>query len=238
MGIMMKLIAKGNTAEVLDYSEDKVCKLFWQGYPVESVITEFENSMLLNKLKLPVPMCYGRVYIDKRHGLIYEKIQGRDLISLLRDPAKYKMVVLTLVKMHRKILNHECDTLPSYKDFVRNVIAEKDMETIRLLEDLPDGYTLCHGDFHPGNIMIDLGGGIRIIDLMNLCRGPREYDIARTYFLVGYSKLPNDMDNLQEIQAIRQMLAKDYLREMAISLNDIVPYLKIIERCHFFETSR
>ncbi len=49
-----------------------------------------------------------------------------------------------------------------------------------------------------------------------------------------FQALPNDMDNLQEIQAIRQMLAKDYLREMAIGLNDIVPYLKIIERCHFF----
>lgn len=235
---MMKLIAKGNTAEVFDYSEDKVCKLFYQGYPLEGVNVEFNNAKLLNNMKLSVPKCYEKVYIDNRHGLIYEKAKGRSLIDYLTDPDSYNMVVLALSNTHREILELECSSLPSYKDFIRSIIIDRDMVTLKALEGLPDGNVLCHGDFHPGNIIIDNDGGIKIIDFMNLCRGPKEYDIARTYYLVGCSKLPDDMDNFEEIQAIRQTLAEDYLREMAISLEDIAPFLSVIEKCHFYEVSR
>ena len=33
----MKLIATGNTAEVFEYEEDKVLKLFKAGYPLEQI---------------------------------------------------------------------------------------------------------------------------------------------------------------------------------------------------------
>ena len=44
---MMNLIAKGNTAEIFDYAEGSICKLFNAGYPVESVRNEFYNAKLL-----------------------------------------------------------------------------------------------------------------------------------------------------------------------------------------------
>lgn len=233
----MKLIAKGNTAEVFEYCEDKVCKLFYPGYPLESVNVEFNNAKLLNNMKISVPMCYGQIYIDNRHGLIYEKVKGRNLIDYFTDPSSYNMVILTLVNTHKEILEHECSSLQSYKDFIRSIIKDRDMVILKALDDLPDGNALCHGDFHPGNIMINNDGGIKIIDFMNICRGPKEYDIARTYYLVGYSSLPDDMDNIDAIQAIRRTLAEDYLGKMAIGKEDITPFLSIIERCHFYEMS-
>jgi hypothetical protein len=39
-----KLIGKGKTADVLEYSEGKVCKLFRQGYPTRYAELEFRNA--------------------------------------------------------------------------------------------------------------------------------------------------------------------------------------------------
>ncbi len=46
----MKLIAIGNTAEVFEYGEDKVLKLFKPGYPVEQIQREFNNTVIMNRI--------------------------------------------------------------------------------------------------------------------------------------------------------------------------------------------
>ena len=48
-----------------------------------------------------------------------------------------------------------------------------------MIDKLADGDTLCHGDFHPGNILLS-GDGAFIIDFMNVCCGNYLYDVART----------------------------------------------------------
>lgn len=232
----MKLIARGNTAEVFDYAEGMICKLFYTGYPVESIKFELHNARLLYSLKLPVPKCYDLVCINNRHGILYEKIEGTDLVSCLFDDGKYNMVVSILANTHKEILNHECRLLPTYKDFIKREIGDKDIKLISYLEKLPDGNTLCHGDFHPGNIMIERNGKVKVIDFMNICRGPAEYDITRTYYLIGYSRLPEGMDN-ENLQAMRKSFAKDYLDQMCINVQDITPYLSVIEKCHNIEIS-
>ena len=45
----MKLIATGNTAEVFEYEEDKVLKLFKAGYPLEQIQREFNNTVIMNR---------------------------------------------------------------------------------------------------------------------------------------------------------------------------------------------
>jgi thiamine kinase-like enzyme len=231
----MRIIAKGNTAEIFDYSEGIICKLFYAGYPVESVRSELDNAQLLFSLKLPVPKCYELICMNNRHGILYEKIVGIDLLSCVMDAAKYSMVVSILANTHKEILDHECKQLPTYKDYIRYVAGDKDIELTSCLDELPDGNTLCHGDFHPGNIMIDQNGKVKVIDFMNLCRGPREYDIARTYYLMSYSRLPEGIGFIEDFQTMRERLAKSYLDQMGINVQDITAYLPAIEKCHRIE---
>lgn len=44
MGGIMKVIAKGNTAEILEYNENQICKLFNWGHPKMYVEHEFDNA--------------------------------------------------------------------------------------------------------------------------------------------------------------------------------------------------
>ena len=45
----MKLITTGNTAEVFEYEEDKVLKLFKAGYQLEQIQREFNNTVIMNR---------------------------------------------------------------------------------------------------------------------------------------------------------------------------------------------
>jgi len=101
------------------------------------------------------------------------------------------------------------------------------VEALNLLSELSDGSTLCHGDFHPGNIFIS-EGQLTVIDFMNVCKGPLLYDVARTVFLVQYTPMPEEMSNRADIFEFRQALAESYLKEMAVSQGMIKDFLSVI----------
>jgi len=51
------------------------------------------------------------------------------------------------------------------------------------LRDMPDGDRLCHGDFHPMNVLGDASQHI-VIDWPNACRGDPAADVCRSYLLL------------------------------------------------------
>lgn len=69
-------MGKGNTAEVFEYGEGKVCKLFHEAYPKEYVKLEFQNAQIMNKMPLPVPKVYEITERDNRTGIIYAITAG------------------------------------------------------------------------------------------------------------------------------------------------------------------
>jgi aminoglycoside phosphotransferase (APT) family kinase protein len=80
--------------------------------------------------------------------------------------------------------------LSSYRDEIGYCIrrAPHLPETLRegalaLLETLPDEKTLCHGDFHPGNVIISPRGPV-VIDWMTARSGSPWADVARTSLLL------------------------------------------------------
>ena len=66
-GVVM--VGVGNTAEVFDYGDGKVCKLFYQGYPKEAVEREYRNAKEVERLGLPVPKVFELVESEGRTGI-------------------------------------------------------------------------------------------------------------------------------------------------------------------------
>jgi aminoglycoside phosphotransferase (APT) family kinase protein len=62
-------------------------------------------------------------------------------------------------------------------------------EALTALASLPDGSSLCHGDFHPGNVMMD-GDEAVVIDWTNCARGAAEADFARTRMMMRLGEPP------------------------------------------------
>jgi aminoglycoside phosphotransferase (APT) family kinase protein len=57
------------------------------------------------------------------------------------------------------------------------------------LQHLPDGDRLCHGDFHPANVLASSRGPV-VIDWANTTRGAPEADVARTLLMLNMGALP------------------------------------------------
>ena len=64
-------------------------------------------------------------------------------------------------------------------DRVEFLSAEQKQPLLRLLESLPDGDRICHGDFHPENLILTQNGPF-IIDWESCTQGNPTADVANT----------------------------------------------------------
>lgn len=248
---MSKIIGEGNTATIYEYQDGKVLKLFKPGYAPEAVQREFNNACLMNALPFDKPWAHALVEQDGRMGIVYDYVAGQTLQEWVLNTKNLAACAAYLAKSHQHILANQLDkhsTLPHYKDFISQCLngaehlasaalkpeqtAQELRQARRLLAQLPEGDRLCHGDFHPGNVMLAEEEGhdeqLHIIDFMNLCRGTRLYDVARTYYLIACTPVPDFMENWEQLISFKQELASLYLIEMGVAKEDIAEYLLII----------
>jgi Ser/Thr protein kinase RdoA (MazF antagonist) len=81
------------------------------------------------------------------------------------------------------------------------------------LSALPDGDVVCHGDYHPDNL-IDSARGPIVIDWMTATRGNPTADVARTVLLFRVGVLPEGMPAGKRIATglFRRAFLAAYLR--------------------------
>lgn len=229
-----ELIGTGNTAAVYEWDEGRVLKLFYQGYPEEAVKKEFHNAEAIKNMNFAKPGVYEIISCEERLGIIYDKAEGESLTDWVMKTGDMEQCAEYMAELHKAIGMNRINNLPDYKDFlkfsiynVQSVDLEKRKEVLNMIDKLPDGDVLCHGDFHPGNILIN-DGNAKVIDFMNLCHGDFLYDVARTVFLVEYTPGPAEAGDRQALQQLRKTLADLYLSKMNVTREMIKDYMSVI----------
>jgi len=208
----MQKIAQGNTAEVYAYGEGRVLKLFNPQYPAEFVQHEVFNARLAEKLGIITPKVYGTAAAEGRLGIVYDCVEGTTLAQHAagKNAEEFAGIMKRFAALHKQLLQHTAPEALDYRTFLK--MHAVDAEAVAQIEALPGGSTFLHGDYHPENILVDRDGRFICIDMMNVCKGPAAYDVARTWFLLRSSKLVKDM----------------YLAEMGYTEEDIAPYLTVL----------
>ena len=209
----MEVLARGNTAEIIEYNSNLICKLFNPGYPKIYIEHEFNNAKTVWKMGIKTPRAYNLICMDGRDGIVYNKIIGEELSSKMNNANEKELNawIERFVDFHTELISHHIDNVIDYKDFLKMFVAGS-TEIVAKIDKLENGDCLLHGDFHPANIMVNTDNQLIIIDMMNICKGPAIYDVARTYFLLGYN----------------EGLQHKYLELMGYELKDILPYLEVI----------
>jgi aminoglycoside phosphotransferase (APT) family kinase protein len=130
-------------------------------------------------------------------------------------------LVRQFARLHAAMHAEERAELPSGRESLRRRIARaphlsnpQRQQLLATLERLPDGRAVCHGDFHPGNVLITSRGPL-VIDWMTASHGHPLADVARTMILLqGAGPLPEPLPvRLRILLAMRRMLQRVYLRE-------------------------
>jgi aminoglycoside phosphotransferase (APT) family kinase protein len=84
---------------------------------------------------------------------------------------------------------------------------------LQLLADLPSGDRLCHGDYHPGNVLV-AADRVTVIDWAGAARGIPEADHARSLLLLRWADPLPDTALMSRglISAGRAIFARTYAR--------------------------
>jgi aminoglycoside phosphotransferase (APT) family kinase protein len=145
----------------------------------------------------PVPAVFDRVEVDGRPGLVLERLEPPDLlVGVLRRPWRLPAVPDVLAELQAAL--HETPAppeLPEVHEMIAARLGSKHVPprvrdaALRALERLPRGDRLCHGDFHPGNVL-HRGDGYAVVDWRNAARGDPAADIAWTRLLMVGAWIP------------------------------------------------
>jgi uncharacterized protein (TIGR02172 family) len=213
------MLALGFTAEIYAWHAGQVLKLFNPGASRETVEYEAGITRIVHATGLPVPAVGEVLEIDGRYGLELERVDGISmLLALNRQPWKLSYYAHQLAELHADM--HQCQVpeLPSLGEKLVSKLkrAEKLPENVRQaalkqLELLPEDNKLCHGDFHPGNILLTSHGPV-IIDWIDAARGFPLADVARSTVLFGGGPIPPATKGAWLIKIIRRRFYSTYLR--------------------------
>ena len=69
---------------------------------------------------------------------------------------------------------------------------------------MPDGDRLCHGDFHPGNILMSSRGPV-VIDCADASQGNPHADVARTLLILQTAE-PDWIEDVEERKTVRRLI--------------------------------
>ena len=217
-------IAEGNTAEIFEIGEGKILKLFKTGYSKSNAYHEYDNHSMVSRVMENTPRLFEFIEEKSRYGFIMENVQGRNLATLMMNENTFDYAMEIFVNLHKNWLMQTMDGAISYTEWMLHLINEKTLENDleEKIKNLPPGNILCHGDFHPQNIIFTSEKDSVIIDFANVCKAPKEYDVERTYFL------------LKEAVS-EKSVAEYYLKKMQLDYRDIQVYIEILENIRQYE---
>jgi Ser/Thr protein kinase RdoA (MazF antagonist) len=185
-------IAQGRTAEVYPWEDGHVLKLYRDWCPREWVHYEARIARAICEAGIPSPAAGDIIEIDGRQGIVYVRVEG---ISMLQDMNARPWTLLkharSLADLHVKIHRQAIPGLPSYKDHLQYAVSTTEHlesglknKVLGLLQSLPAESSICHGDYHPGNVLLTKRGPV-VIDWMTACSGSPWTDVARTSMILS-----------------------------------------------------
>lgn len=213
-------LAAGRTGTIYAWGTEQVVKLFLPGqdHP-RAVQHEAENARQVYKTGLPVPAVGEIIEIEGRRGIIYERVVGVSLLRiLLEKPWRCRWVMLQLAEQHAAMHHHTGGNLPAQHERLAGKIRQAAalpaawrQQALDRLANLPRGETLCHGDFHPDNLIMTAKGPV-LIDWVDATSGHPLADVARTWMLLHFA--PNHVKPAQRwlVKGFFFWLERIYLR--------------------------
>jgi uncharacterized protein (TIGR02172 family) len=185
-------IARGRTADVYDWDAGHILKLFHTWFPFEDVQYELKIARAVNASGVKSPMVGDLIEVEGRYGLTYERVAGESMLAMFRrnlwGVVRYARLFAKLhTQMHEKAF--EADVPRLHEKLQRRISrldalpASLKTSLLDALRTLPEADRVCHGDFHPANLLIS-GNDANIIDWIDASRGNPLADVARTSIIL------------------------------------------------------
>ena len=219
----LEVVGQGTTTKI--YRDGKTAIKLYVNAPPDEADNEAERQRFAYNAGLPVPAVYGVRKLDNNTvAFDMEYINGQPLIQPRMDKEKRKNAINSLVKLQCEVHKVHADGLPKQTDRLKWRIkstqyltdAQKNM-LLDLLVQLDNGSdNLCHGDFHPLNILYD-GSKYWVIDWVDATAGNPFADACRTHLIFK-----------QYMSRSAGIYLRAFCKEVSSKQDDILVWLPII----------
>ena len=229
-------MGRGYYAEVFAYGEGRVIKLFDDGREVENAEHEAQVTRVARESGIPAPDIFEVVTVNERAGIVMERIDGETMIQWGTSlPWRVYTGAKLMARLHADMHSRRgVDIPPPQEEMLDRIQTASGVEesvkrqAIERLATLPDGDSFCHGDFHPGNILMARGNPV-IIDWESGTSAHPASDVAKTVVLLQ-SGVPLERGIRRVIiEMVRKyflsMYLKEYFKLTGMTWEDVSPWL-------------
>ena len=190
-------LAAGNTA-VIYRLDDKIVKVFKEGFSKTESVYEAKKQASAYECGLDVPEILNVIEINGRQMIIMEYIEGATLGErLLGDMGQADYYIDIFVREQQAIhqvsvqetsiewMTDKLSRQINSSDHLPEMMKELLLKRLNSLEYEP---RLCHGDFHPFNVIINKER-LTIIDWADSSLGDIRADVYRSFLLLSQSSV-------------------------------------------------
>jgi len=224
-GSLGEKIGEGGLADIHTWAPGQVVKLFKPGGERRLSRHEAQMTRAAFATGLPAPEVFDEVTLEGRFGIVLSRLDGPTLLQLLRTramtPEQAGAILAALsISVHKTPPPPDVISLP---DLIHALVQSpgnllpKHLATgvLALLESLPPGDGLCHGDFHPGNVIMTAEGP-RLIDWTWARRAGPALDLGHCH-VVLCELIPENHDDPERPRALNAAVQSEYARVAAMS---------------------
>jgi aminoglycoside phosphotransferase (APT) family kinase protein len=247
-----------------DFPQHLVLRHFQNRHESGRVVLESTIQNEAQKAGHPVPQVpidsTGQ-FLNDRPFLIMERLEGSALGSQIEDESVLQQLPIIMAKLqlglykigstslHTLLAESGANTsamspsaMLSRITHIANVTNEPELLAIKSwLEDnwptQPQSPTICHGDFHPNNILYQDGKVTGLIDWGNVMFTHPEYDVAISRLIMSIGSPDWDPNTREAMQPmLDQLIAGDlaiYRAEAALD-DDLIDYYAALRSAHAY----
>jgi len=187
-------IAGSASADVLAWDDGRVLKLYRPGYPAGAAAREAAHARAAHAAGVPTPAVLDVVAVDGRMGVVFERVDAPTMLArLIADSRMAETLAATMAAVHADMHGRAAASLPWQHSRLADKIGraggltpQARGEALRALASLPRGQSICHGDLHPGNIVMT-DAGPAVIDWLDATLGDPVADVTRTILLFEHA---------------------------------------------------
>ena len=212
-------IGESMTAEVFAFGAGRVIKVYRARTPLGMLEYEVRATQAAFESGAPAPEVFGTETVNGRAGIILQRYDGRSLIEMIMDgsigPAEAGVELARVhASLHAGRYRADVWTFRQFAGFMAGQLLELGMPADviargrAIAHELPEVTTLCHGDLHPGNILMTEEGP-RIIDWTSAMLASPLADVARQHLTMTVFAAP------AEYERGRRALEEPFMRTYA-----------------------
>jgi len=184
------LLAVGNVAEIFEWGS-RIVKLYKSTAAKPAAFREAAIHAAAEAMGLPVSRVWSVQEVGGRWGLVFDRVKQVSFAEqMLNNPDDVPRCLECMVRLHMRIHAQRAVQFAGLNvRLVANIATTKLLDKRRKrdllgrIADMPDGDRLCHGDFHPMNILGDVSQPV-VIDWPDARRGDPAADVCRSYLLM------------------------------------------------------